>query len=139
MDAGQQTQIMSLIVSQLKSYGYYSLAKNVAEQTGTFASAEPSNKLEEACKNVAIGDLQKDNNASSGTNRGGLISGPEEGRGKGMVWDGKTNPKKVNPNYRTFFNTQHREFARAVGKILFLNASFCECLPVINNSIIGSL
>ena len=136
MEGGQQTQIMSLIVSQLKSYGYYSLAKNVADQTGTFASAEPSNKLEEACKNIAIGDLQKEHGAVPSSVRGGN-SGLEEGGGIGMVWDGKTNAKKVNPNYRTFFNTQHRGFARAVGRLFHRNL-LQECSPVIIRQI-GSL
>jgi hypothetical protein len=110
----QQTHVMSLIVSQLKSYGYYSLAKSVADQTAIFGS-EPSNKLQEACKNVVLNAQEKSAgpfHAGSGNGIGSI--------GKGMIWDGKHNSKKANPNYRTWFNTQHREVARAVGKTLII-------------------
>lgn len=106
----QQPQVLNLIISQLKSYGYYSLAKNIGQQTGVqTSSVEPSNKLQEAVKDIAI-PSKLDQNLTGMGSVVASASGPE----KGLVWDGK-NHNKMNPNYRNWFNTQHREFARAVG------------------------
>ena len=48
-----QEQLLPLITSQLKSYGYYGIARNLQE-AAQLPSVDPNNKLAEFCSNMVV-------------------------------------------------------------------------------------
>lgn len=96
----EQNKVVNLMISQLKSYGFYSTAKQVAQATGIDSSCQPSNVLQDLCHSATKEELTQDE--------------PKANEDKDcLIFDSSKKVKKVNPNYRSFFNTQHRGPARA--------------------------
>lgn len=52
-----QEQLMPLIVSQLKSYGFYGIAQNLVEISQVTQPTDPSDKLAEMCMNASVSTM----------------------------------------------------------------------------------
>eukprot|EP00842_Homolaphlyctis_polyrhiza_P004842 jgi/Hompol1/5359/HPOL_000404-RA len=113
------SQLLPLIVSQLKHYGFYAAAKFVADATDTAPTLEPSSRLAELC---ALGKLSKD---ALGDSDGDLLNPIDSAVGahaaagddqQALVIEPNTKYEpRICPDYASWFNTQHRGPCRTVG------------------------
>lgn len=94
-DAEEQKNTLEVIVSQLKSYGFYSLAKGISDQA-KLGNVEASNQLQQLVKNNVVKQVVKKETQEA---VGGL--------------DFSSKKSKLNPNYKSRFQTQHRGPGRA--------------------------
>ncbi|KAI8916210.1 WD40-repeat-containing domain protein [Gorgonomyces haynaldii] len=91
-----QEQMLPLIVSQLKQYGYFGIARNL-QDAAQIQSVEPSNQLAEFCASM---EVKQDENTT------------QEAVGHLLV-TGNDQPVMIG-NYSAFFTTQHRGPVRSV-------------------------
>jgi hypothetical protein len=96
--------VVELIISQLKQYSYFSIAKQLADQVGS--NPEPSNELAELC---GIADYTK----PEPLDMNDMGINVEEDHG-GIVFDGQDRNLRL-PNYHVKYTTQHREVCRTAG------------------------
>ena len=96
-----QKQTIEAIIGQLKSYGYYSIAKTIGDQSEISSAAiQPSNQLEKIVST-------QQTTANPGSKQ--LEKSVEN---TGLNFDAEKK-LKINPNFRNSFNTQHRSPVRA--------------------------
>lgn len=105
-----QESLVPLMVAQLKSYGYYAIARSLADQTA-LGSIDPSVKLAELCANFTQ-------------------IAPEQVEGDGEVVKVFEEPTVLG-NYSCWFTTQHR-YVRSS----YHSLTVCHFLILITNSLI---
>ncbi|KAJ3304046.1 cleavage stimulation factor, 3' pre-RNA, subunit 1 [Kappamyces sp. JEL0829] len=107
----EQSLVLSLIVGQLKTFGFYALAKQVTEQVGV--NGEPSNIIMDSL--AANSNLTALIGKASATESAGFnpLGGVQDFKDGDHLVFGTQRAGKPNPNYKNWFNTQHRGSARA--------------------------
>jgi cleavage stimulation factor subunit 1 len=93
--AEEQQNTLEIIVSQLKSYGFYTLAKGISDQA-KLGNIDASNQLQQLVKKNVVKQAIKQDTVHK---QGGL--------------DFNSKKTKLNPNYKSRFQTQHRGPGRA--------------------------
>jgi hypothetical protein len=97
-----QEKMMSMILGQLKQYGFYSAAKQIGDMIGS--NPEASNQLSEICKNVPLDFQAEEKNDFK-----------DSSKEKDYLVFEDSKSKFQKSSYEPWYTTQHREGCRASG------------------------